>query len=195
MSELSKPTYKILSFSAVLFTALFVGALCIFMFPEIAHHLILMIGAAMVFYSLRTLKHYGDLQSWNLEKAKIESIREVTDEQTEGTSGSVKYFYPEIKYHYTVNDNNYASKTVSLEKQNIWCAESNIWGETLTENEKWWSALKVGYELSAYINPKDPEESVLIRNLRNSRRSHHLAILSGGILICFLWLLVVLLNF
>jgi len=195
MSELSNPTQRILSFSAKLFATLLVAALFIFMFPEIAHHLILVIGAGMVFYSLRILKRYGELQSWTLEKAMIETIREVTDEQAEGSSVTLTYFYPEIKYHYMVNDKTYNSKTVSLEKQNIWCAESNIWGESLTENEKWWSALKVGYELSAYINPKNPEDSVLIRNLRNSRRSHHLAILSGGILICFLWLLVVLLKF
>lgn len=195
MSELSNPTQRILSFSVKLFAALLVAAFFIFMFPEIAHHLILVIGGGMVFYSLRILKRYGDLQSWTLEKAKIETIREVTDEQAEGSSGSLTYFYPEIKYHYTYKGQTYNSKTVSIEKQNIWCAESNIWGESLTENEKWWSALKVGYELSAYINPKNPEDSVLIRNLGNSRRSHHLAILSGGILICFLWLLVVLLKF
>ncbi len=195
MSELSNPTQRILSFSVKLFAALLVAAFFIFMFPEIAHHLILVIGVGMIFYSLRILKRYGDLQSWTLKKAKIETIREVTDEQAEGSSGTLTYFYPEIKYHYMVEDKTYNSKTVSLEKQNIWCAESNIWGESLTENEKWWSALKVGYELSAYINPKNPEDSVLIKNLRNSRRSHHLAILSGGILICFLWLLVVLLNF
>lgn len=195
MSELSNPTQRILSFSAKLFAALLVAAIFIFIFPDITHHLILVIGAGMVFYSLHILKRYGDFQSWTLEKARIETIREVTDEQAEGSSGTLTYFYPEIKYHYTVNDKTYNSKTVSLEKQNIWCAESNIWGESLAENEKWWSALKVGYELSVYINPKNPENSVLIRNLRSSRRSHHLAILSGGILICFLWLLVALLKF
>ena len=195
MSELSNPTQRILSFSAKLFAALSMAAIFIYMFPEIARHLILVIGAGMMFYSFQILKQYGDLQSWTLEKAKIETIREVSDEEADGSSRTVRYFYPEIKYHYTFKDKTYNSKTVSLEKQNIWCAESNIWGESLTENEKWWSALKVGYELSAFINPKNPEESVLIRNLRNSRRSHHLAILSGGILICFLWLLVVLLKF
>ncbi|GAA0398925.1 hypothetical protein GCM10009133_04710 [Cocleimonas flava] len=195
MSALSSPIQKILNFSVKLFVALFVVALLIFMFPEMAHHLILLIGAGMSVYSLRILKKYGDLQSWQLEKARIETLSEVTDEQTEGNSGAVKYYYPEIKYHYTVDEKTYTSKTVSLEKQNIWCAEKNVWGESLTENEKWWSALKVGYELSAYINPKNPAQSVLIKNISNTRRSHHLAILFGGILICFLWLLVVLLNF
>ena len=194
MSELSNPTQKILNFSAKLFAALLIVAIFIFMFPAVAHHLILLIGGGMMFYSLRIMKRYGDLQRWSLEKAKIELIREITDEQPDGNTGTLKYYYPEIKYHYMVNDQTYQSETVSLEKQNIWCAESNIWGETLTENEKWWSALKVGYELSAYINPDNPNDSVLIRNLRNSRRSHHLAILFGGILISFLWLLVVLLK-
>ncbi len=194
MSELSSPTQKILNFSSKLFVALLVAAIFIFMFPEIAHHLILLIGGGMMFYSLRILKRYGDLQSWSLEKAKIEHIGEIIDEQPDGNAGTLKYSYPEIKYHYTVKDQIYQSETVSLEKQNIWCAEANIFGESLTENEKWWSALKVGYELSAYINPENPEDSVLIKNLSNSRRSHHLAILSSGILICFLWLLVVLIK-
>ena len=198
MSELSNSTQKLVNFSAKLFAGLFaailVAAIFIFMFPHISHHLILFIGAGMMFYSLRILKRYGDLQSWNLEKARIENIREITDEQADGSFGTMQYFYPEIAYQYTVNGEIYNSKAVSLEKQNIWCAESNIWGESLTANEKWWSGLKVGYELSAYINPENPEDSVLIRNLKDSRRSHHIAILYGGILICLLWLLVVLLK-
>ena len=148
----------------------------------------------MMFYSLRILKRYGDLQSWSLEKGKIERIREITDEQPDGSSRALKYYYPKIKYHYTIKGKTFQSEQVSHEKQNIWRAGANIWGEPITENEKWWSALKVGYELSAYINPNNPEDSVLIKNLSNSRRSHHLAILLGGILISFLWILVVLLK-
>ena len=194
MSELSSPTHKILNISAKLFSAMLLAAVFIFMFPDIAHHLILVIGAGMMFYSLRILKHYGDLQSWPLEKAKIDHIQEVVDEEPDGNTGTLKYYYPKIKYHYTIDGQSYHSDQVSLEKQNIWRAEANIWGKELTENEKWWSALKQGYELSTYINPNNPADSVLIKNLRNSRRSHHLTILSGGILINLLWLLVVLLK-
>ncbi len=193
MFVFSNPAQKILKSSSTLYVVAFTALLFIILFPKMIHHFILLIGASMVFYSLTMLRRYGELQNWRLEKAKIETLREMTDEQVQRNSGTCNYFYPEITYHYHVNGHRYTSKTVSLERQNIWCAEENVWGEPLTENDKWWSALKVGYELSAYVNPKHPEQSVLIKNLSDSRRSYHVAILSGGILICFLWGLVTLL--
>jgi hypothetical protein len=39
-----------------------------------------------------------------------------------------------------------------------------------------------------YINPRNPNEAVLLKGISKARRSQHLALLLGSILIALIWL-------
>lgn len=154
-------------------------------------HLILIVSVSFIVYSLSYLLKYGQLQDWQLVKGKIIHIEEA---EYNSPLSNKCFIYPVIHYEFTSQDQRVKSDLVSLEKENIWKETTNEQGKAIQNNEKWWSALKQGYELSVYTNPKDIKQSVLINKLRSDRQAFHLSILSSGLLLGVIWILLILLN-
>lgn len=155
------------------------------------YHLILFVALGFIAYSLSYLIKYGNIEGWALHKGNITSISE---EEYLSPLSNKRFVYPVISYEYSVNDKTCKSEIISVEKENIWKEALNEQGNEIHAYEKWWSGLKNHYELSVFVNPKKPAESVLINQLRSVRQAHHLSLLSSGVLLGFIYILLIILN-
>jgi hypothetical protein len=182
----------------LLFSLNLIGLLCIAFFiivfiPQHAHHLLLVISAALVLIGLGSLLKYKGQANWIEGKAKIKNINEC-EEVAISEYSRLKYYYPEIEYEYVVNDATHMGRIVSFEKENVWVPEVNIWGDPTPEEKRWWLSLKPEDELPVYINPRNESEAVLINDVVKERHSHHLALMVSGVLVALIWLFLVSYN-
>lgn len=155
--------------------------------PQHAHYLLVVIALVLVLAGLGLRLRYKEQNNWVEHSATILFIEERDELITESQYSKTKYFYPFIKYAYLLNGKSYSGSTVSFERENIWVAETNSWGDSVNADDKWWSSLSVDSTLPVYINPKNPDEAVLIIEMSKHRGSHSLALIAGGILVGFLW--------
>ncbi len=168
-----------------------VAAVIFFLAPQHAHYIILLIAALLISIGAGSLLNYGSQEKWIEGKARLISVEEQNEEVAISQYSTLKYYFPAIAYEYTANGKHYSGNTVSHEKENIWVAEVNGWGDPTPREDRWWLSLKPGDDLAVYINPRNHEETVLVKGASKARRSHHLALIAGGILLGLVWLMVV----
>jgi len=158
--------------------------------PQHAHHILLLASALLIALSFGYLLKYKQTESWVESSATIVSVEE-RKETKDGNLGEGRiYYYPMIKYEYSVNGSRHIGESVSLEKKNVWVPETNSWLDPTPIEKRWWLKLKPGEKITVYTNPREHNESVLIRGLSKSRRSHHYAVLVSAVLLAFLWLIL-----
>lgn len=159
--------------------------------PEHAHYMLLIIALVLVTIGLGGLLKYSEQNNWIEKKAKIVSIEEIEEEVAESLYAKTRYYYPKAEYEYSVNGIAHKSSTVCFEKENLWVPEVNTWGDPTPREKRWWLNLNAGDLIPVYINPKKETEAVLIKHPSKHRRSHHAALVIGGILIGAIWLFLV----
>lgn len=186
---------KLIIFTTKLIAFLCFAYLTLAFFPQYAHHLLLVIALALVVIGAGSLLKYKSQQNWIESKAKLLSSEEQEEEIAISQYSKLKYYYPIIEYAYAANGKSYTGTTLSHEKENLWVPEVNNWGDPTPAKDRWWSSLKPGDVIPVYINPQDHSEAVLVKDVTKARRSHHLALLTGGILIGLLWLTLVVFNY
>ncbi|MES9825549.1 MAG: DUF3592 domain-containing protein [Candidatus Thiodiazotropha endolucinida] len=170
-------------------------AYLVFLFvPLQAHHLLLVIAAILILIGGGSLLKYRQQNNWLEDKAKIVDIEEQSEIVAIGQYSKLKYFYPVIEYEYAVDGKKHSSVTVAHEKENIWVPEVNGWGDPNPDTVRWWLSLKPGNDIPVFINPKNHSDTVLVKGASKARRSHHLALLLGGILLGLTWLTLVGMN-
>ncbi|MEW8507746.1 MAG: DUF3592 domain-containing protein [Candidatus Thiodiazotropha sp.] len=185
-----------MNLKAAVFAAKMIALLCIaavffYLAPQYAHHALLVIASILMIIGGGSLFKYRSLGSWIEGSAKLVAIEEREEEVAVSQYSILKYHYPLIEYEYSADGRHYGGNTVSLEKENVWVPEVNNWGDPTPEEDRWWRGLKPGDDIPVYINPRNRGESVLVKGSSTSRRSHHLALLLGGLLIALIWLMVV----
>ncbi len=182
---------KTLLVSLKLIGLLCIAFLAILFLPGYAHHLLLVISAALILSGFGSLLGYREQAKWIEGTARLTSVNEREEEVAVSEYSRIKYYYPEMEYEYMTNGALRSGKSVSIEKENVWVPEVNKWGDPTPEEKRWWLAFKPGDEIPVYINPSDEGEAVLVRDVIKARRSHHLALTAGGFLLGLTWLLLV----
>jgi len=162
----------------------------ILVFPDIKTTIVLIIALILMAFGLNGIIPYHVAKRWIKVKGTIEVIKEHVEEVWDQQYSATSYYYPLVKYIYNYDGNNYKNDRVSFEKQNIWTDGINLWGDKLPESDKPWHEWVEGKEIDVYINPKTPQESVLIPFLAKKRRSHHLALILSGVIVFVLWMLL-----
>lgn len=165
-----------------------VSGFFILFFPSGAHFVILLFSLSLISVGIRKLYPYFRAKKWIKLQATILDIQEVEESVIQSESGPSKYYYPVIVYQYEYMDSQFQANQVCFEKQNIWLAEYNLWGDKLREQDKFWCNWQVGSEIPVFINPRNPGQSVLITELSPKHRSHHYAIALSGVLLFVVWL-------
>ncbi|MEW8202129.1 MAG: hypothetical protein AB2764_08460 [Candidatus Thiodiazotropha endolucinida] len=161
----------------------------VFLFlPLQAHHLLLVISVTLILIGGGSLLKYKQHSDWIEDKAKIVDIGEASEIVAIGQYSQLKYFYPVIDYEYAVDGKNYSGNTVSVEKENVWVPEVNGWGDPNPDTVRWWLSLNPEDDIPVFINPKNHSDTVLVKGASKARRSHHLALLLGGVLLGLIWL-------
>ncbi|MEW8523899.1 MAG: DUF3592 domain-containing protein [Candidatus Thiodiazotropha endolucinida] len=182
---------KTLLLAAKLIALLSIAYLAFLFLPLQAHHLLLVISITLILIGGGSFLKYKQHNNWIEDKAKIVDIGEASEIVAIGQYSKLKYFYPVIDYEYAVDGKNYSGNTVSNEKENVWVAEVNGWGDPNPETARWWLSLKPEDDIPVFINPKNHSDTVLVKGASKVRRSHHLALLLGGLLLGLIWLTLV----
>ncbi|HKJ62761.1 MAG TPA: DUF3592 domain-containing protein [Hyphomicrobiales bacterium] len=153
-------------------------------------HLALLIAFALMFYGYRGVLPYERAKDWVKGTAILLEYKEMS-EVIPGDESRTEYFFPLVWYEYRFNGEKHTGSQVSFEKENVWTANQTYWGGAQPESYKPWHAWEVGRIMDVYINPKKPEESVLMPTLSKARKSHHLAVTTAGAFVFILWILLV----
>ncbi|MES9970737.1 MAG: DUF3592 domain-containing protein [Candidatus Thiodiazotropha sp.] len=186
---------NLLIFTAKLIALLCIAFLILAFFPHYAHHLLLVLAAALAISGAGSLLKYKSQRNWIESKADLLSCGEQVEEVHVSEYSKLKHYYPIIDYAYSVDGKSYTGNSASNEKENLWVPEVNSWGDPTPASDRWWSSLKPGDNVPVFINPRDHSEAVLVKDVTKARRSHHLALLIGGILIGLIWLALVFFNY
>ncbi len=149
-------------------------------------HILSLLGLGLIVVSLKGMYPYFLAKGWWQASAKVVSISEAWAD-VPMRFGSLRYYFPRIEYEYEINGRVFRSHRVSFEEENIWQPEVNTWGDPNKKNAFFWSKWGNGTVIGIYVKPDTPSESVIVRDLNKKRRSHHIAIISGGMLITLLW--------
>ncbi|TAM47416.1 MAG: DUF3592 domain-containing protein [Gammaproteobacteria bacterium] len=179
---------RVLKLSLKLIVLLGLAFLVFIYAPQYAHHILLVIAGALLILGGGALLQYKAQTDWVETKAVLKDIKERVEEVALSENLRIKHFYPIVEYEYVANGSTHLGTCISFEKENIWVPEVNNWGDPTPAKARWWLALKPGAELSVYVNPRNEKEAVLIKDVAKSRRSHHLALLSSGIILALIWL-------
>ena len=168
-----------------------ISGVVILVFPENKHHILLVIAGVLLTAGLGPLIKYNEQSKWGREKATLKSITEKEEIKVIGQyNEKMKYFYPELEYEYSIDGERHSGNTISFERENIWVPETNSWGEPTPEDKRWWHSLSAGDEITIFVNPRNPEETVVYPTVNTRRRSHHLALVLSSIILGLLWLFI-----
>lgn len=155
-----------------------------------AYHILLLIAAALIAWGWRGIRPYIRARRWIPVQANLTSVSSAFRRVVVGDGGvTIRYYFPEVRYAYQFKDRAYAGDRVSFELENIWESERDGWGRPRKMDWHWmsWSA---GAPIEIFLNPAAPSEAAIVRDLSRARRSHHLAIVSGGVLVGGIWALL-----
>ncbi len=157
------------------------------LFPDFLHFILLLIALILTASGVKSFISHKQRINWLEGEATIKTIIEQTYLDPHFYGGSTTYFYPEIEYIYTVDGKSLEGSIVSSEKENIWVTEYNNFGDLNSNENRWWIDLKPGDKLPVFINPENFKEAVLVKDFSDSRKSHHLALIVGGLLLLGAW--------
>lgn len=176
--------------AGIAFLALVLSYIPIVVFPQYGHLAILVIAVALISVGALQYFQYTRAGRWVPVKATVLDIREKCIDVVLHYN-ALKYYYPEICYKYNFQGGSHTSSSVSFDVENIWVPEVDSWGMKTDNTSKFWHEWKEGAIITAYVNHKNPNESVIINKVSKKAKSQQMALVVGGVMIGFLWLYVV----
>lgn len=155
--------------------------------PDTAPTVALALSVTLIVVGLRALFYYARASKWPSVEA---TVLGVTEDRIDVIMhyNALRHFYPKIRYQYTFQGVEHISDRVSFQVEDIWVPEYDPWGIKTEEKAKFWRNWKEGEKIAAYVNPRKPSESVLIRQAARRNRSQQVALIVGGVLIGAIWL-------
>ncbi len=153
-------------------------------------HILFVLGLALVGFASRRTLPYLLARRWLPARATVISISE-TWVDVPMRYKPLKYYFPKIVFEYEIYGRTFRSNRTSFEKENIWQPEVDLCGVPNAKDEFFWAKWIKGTPINVYVNPGNLSESVIVRDLNRKRRSHHLAVMVSGIIVVFLWAVLV----
>lgn len=150
----------------------------------------LLIAIALIAIGGSRILKYNEMNKWVKIDAVILSMKESWKNVALSATSTVKYYYPCTDYSYSFNNKQYNANRVAFDIQNIWVCEVDDWGAPLKEDDKFWHTWKEGSNITAYVNPKQPSQSVIFNKFSNGYKSHNIALIAGGLLTGAVWALL-----
>jgi Protein of unknown function (DUF3592) len=130
---------------------------------------------------MATLQKLSRVQSWPKISIRIEDSR--IGEQLEVIKyARLTYYYPIIKYSYEDSGVEFSSERVAFDRKGIWTAKKDEANALLAE---------LLNTATAYVNPNDKKESVIVPVVSKTRRSHYQAMVISGALIVIVSLILI----
>lgn len=141
-----------------------------------------LVAAILVSFGCYRIFKYTELDNWVKHIGTVLDIREEC-KSVKQQYYDLKYFYPVIKYKYTINETEFIFSSVSPHIRNVWLCEKNDWGNLLDNQSKFWHGWQKGTDIDIFVNSEKPTESYVINRQSKLHRSHNYAILLGGIIV------------
>ena len=99
-------------------------------------------------------------------------------------SSPVKHYYPLAYYSYNYNGAHYKSNQYAFDHKSIWSTEQELVEKVIKE-------LESNETINVFVNPNNPKEAVLNRQVSANRLSHYWALLASG---CILFVIGIFLS-
>ena len=151
-------------------------------------YIILLIACALVFAGLWGLLPYRYSKNWVNTTVTIISLEESIKALPLSTMQWMNYHFPCIKYKYEIQGKQYISNRVGFHLNDILVPEINNAGEKISDQDKLWSGWLPGTQIKAFVNPKNPEEAVIIKVPSNTVKSNCHTLIASGLMCFLLWL-------
>jgi Protein of unknown function (DUF3592) len=166
--------------------ALIISQLALTSLPRYGHFVVLAISVTLVSVGVRRARLYARAAKWLPIKATVLDIREDCLDVILH-DGALRHYYPAIKYQYAFQGISYISDRVGFDVENIWVPALDGWGVKTDDAAKFWHAWTSGTEITAYINGRNPSESVIVNKMTRKAKSQQMALLTAGVLVGILW--------
>lgn len=125
---------------------------------------------------------YNETNSWVKINGVILSFEELCKEVPDLYS-TVKYYYPKATYKYNYENQEYQSNSIGNNMKNIQVCKTDSYGVETKPEKKFWSTWKENGNIEVYVNPKRPNESVIVNSMSKYFKLHNLALIISGILL------------
>lgn len=158
---------------------------CRFQTMRLSNDVLLVFGIGLAFLVWATANYwrYRRTRHWVPVTAKLLEVRERTCLIPIGIA-RFPYLYPDVLYTYTFGETPFVGDRVSLEPKNIWVPDYE-------KKDAIWNDWAPGLTVEAYVDPNQPQNALLIRDMSRERRSHYAALFVSGCLIIALGFLLI----
>lgn len=140
-----------------------------FLFPTL-------IGLALLAWYSVHMVPYRKSRNWVVARGVLIEF-EINCTEKVVRSEKVAYWFPVVKFRYTVDGTEYEGVRASFEKRNVW--EHREKRERLGAK---WASWKAGETVPVYYDTDHPTAAVLFPYASKAVRSHYLAIATAGVL-------------
>jgi len=154
------------------------------------NNLLVIVSLLLIFFGCRQMRSFYIYRKWINYDAIIIEINEKHRNVALSQYQRIKYFFPEIQYKYEYKNKHYISSNVGFGIESVWVPEVDVWGNKLDKSNCFWFSWKSGQNINIYINPSNPEESVIIRKNSNERINHCVTLCVSGFLLFCVWLVI-----
>jgi hypothetical protein len=154
--------------------------------PRAAPVVTMALPVTLIFAGLRGLVNDARASKWPSVEATVLGVSEDWIDVIMHYN-ALRHFYPRVRYRYTFQGVEYVSDRVSFQVEDIWVPEYDQWGIKTDGAAKLWRNWKEGGKIAAYVNPKNPAESLLVPRAARRNKSQQIALVVGGVLIGVVW--------
>ena len=128
------------------------------------------------------------MNTWVEINARILSISEETEKVLLSEVASMNYYFPRIKYCYQYGGITYESDVVGNDIKSIWMPEFDDFACPTNRENYFWNDWKEGSTIKIFINPKNPEKSIIIKPINRKDLNYSLFIMICGAVLLLTWL-------
>jgi hypothetical protein len=184
-----QPRIKALISGFLVGVAATLAGLIVLALPQLAPYMFLVIGLVLITVGGGKIKKAREKARWPQVPAVLTSVDEsefgIADSQYEQSVR--QYLYPVVEYEYEVNGKSLRGTKVADAVKDIAVPVIDNLGSKVSDSDKFWHEWVKGTRVTAYVNPEEPSESVLVPQLSKRMRSHYAAIMVSGVLLLFCW--------
>ena len=127
---------------------------------------LIIIGFCFIAWVSCRLQIYRRAKDWAEVKGRILQAESETFDEPQ-VYVKVNKLRPRVRYSYLYSGCEYTGSQVTLEDRSLKAEASS---------NAFWENWSLGSEITVYVNPRDPKESVLLRNPIVARKSHYMAL-------------------
>ena len=143
--------------------------------------LLILIGTGILLWVIFQIHRYRNLSNWHVVSGQINKyeIEQFKQPQVYIMANKIK---PSVLYVYEIDGDCYEGSRITLE-------DYTLISDPESKNNQW-PNFESNSDCTVYIDPKNPENSVLVQKILPYRRNHYLSLSIIGVLLILMGLYI-----